>query len=158
MRRYHFRAALYLSIIVALTTFAIWGYFAFRNPQAATRFTQVIAISVIIPFGIWIGSNFVRYVGGALLVLWAGALIWPLISSGVDPDRLLLELLFVFSACVCLATAWLLLLSRKFRAEFVEEQAQQSKYKTYLRKGLLYAAIAAMVIATLNDIYHLAMS
>jgi dolichyl-phosphate-mannose--protein O-mannosyl transferase len=154
MSRYHYRAALYLSTLVALTTLAIWSFIAFRNPPIATRSIQVVATSVIIPFGVWIGSNFVRYVGAALLVFWAGALIWPLISSGVDPDRLPLQLLFVLSACLCLATAWLLLLSRKFRTEFAEEQKQQPKYKTY-RKGLLYAAIAAMVIATLNDIYNL---
>lgn len=123
MSRYHFRAALYLSILVALTTLAIWGFVAVRNPPIATRFIQIFAVSVIIPFGVWIGSNFVRYAGAAFLILWAGALIWPLISSGIDPDRLLLEILFMSSACLCLATAWLLLLSRKFRTEFAEEQA-----------------------------------
>jgi hypothetical protein len=101
-------------------------------------------------------EQFYPLCGGALLVLWAGALIWPLISAGIDPNRLLLQLLFLLSACLCLCTAWLLLLSQKFRTEFAEEQKFQPKYKSYLRRGLLYIAIAAMVIATLNDIYHLA--
>jgi dolichyl-phosphate-mannose--protein O-mannosyl transferase len=152
----YYRAALYLAILVSLTTLATWGFIAYRDPTVVTRSIQVVAASLILPFGLWIGSNFVRYVGAALLVLWAGALIWPLISAGIDPDRLLLQLLFVLSACLCLGTAWLLLLSRKFRTEFAEEQKLQPKYKSYLRRGLLDIAIAAMVIATLNDIYHLA--
>lgn len=154
--RYYYRAALYLAILVALTTLATWGFIAYRNPTVITRSIQVIAASLILPFGLWVGSNFIRYVGAALLVLWAGALIWPLISAGIDPNRLLLQLLFVLSACLCLCTAWLLLLSQKFRTEFAEEQKFQPKYKSYLRRGVLYIAIAAMVVVTLNDIYHLA--
>jgi hypothetical protein len=156
MGRSYFRAALYLSILIALTTLATWGIIACRNPTVVSRSVQVIAASLVLPFGLWVGSNFIRYVGAALLVLWAGGLLWPIVSAGIDPDRLLLQLVFVLSACLCLCTAWLLLLSRKFRTEFAEEQKLQPKYKSYLRRGLLYIAVAAMVAATLNDIYYLA--
>lgn len=156
MNRYYHRTAIYLSILVALTNFATWGFITYRNPPVVAQSIQIIVASLIIPFGLWVGSNFIRYIGATLLVLWAGALIWPLISAGIDPDRLLLQFLFVLSACLCICTAWLLLLSQKFRAEFAEEQKLQPRYKSYLRRGLLYTAIIAMVIIVLSDIYHLA--
>lgn len=155
MSRYYYRAGLYLAILIALTTLATWGFIACQNPTVVTRSIQVIAAALILPFGLWVGSNFIRYVGSALLVLWGVALIWPLISAGIDADRLLLQSLFLLSACLCLGTAWLLLLSRKFTTEFAEEQKSQPKYKSYCRRGLLYIAISAIVIASLNDIYHL---
>lgn len=155
MRRHYFRAALYLSILIAFTTATTWGIIAFQNPTVVSRSVQVIAVSFVLPFGLWVGSNFIRYVGAALLVLWAGGLLWPLFAGGIDPDRLFLQLVFVLSACLCLCTAWLLLLSRKFRTEFAEEQKFQPRYKSYLRRGLLYTAVAAIFAATLNDIYHL---
>jgi hypothetical protein len=86
MNRHYFQAAIYLSVLVALTMIAI------AITTGDPRVIPFVAVSIIIPFGIWIGSNFVRYFGAALSVFWAGGLIWPLISPGIAPDRLLLAL------------------------------------------------------------------
>jgi hypothetical protein len=68
---------------------------------------------------------------------------------------LALTLVFGFSAALSLVSATILLLSRKFSAEFAEERKQQPIYKRYLRWGLLAGIGAAVVIATANDVYYL---
>ena len=88
------------------------------------------------------------------MVVWAGALIWPMLA--LPRGQLPVALFFIFSAALNLLTAAILLLSKKFAIEFAEERKRRPKYKLYLWRGLLVAIIAAMVIATFNDIMRLA--
>ena len=153
----HYRTALYLSIVVALTNCLVCGLSVFLRPQNIRDVAGLCVLSLAIPAGLWLGSNFVRFAGAVFLVLWGGVLLWPWILSGAElrSGQLSLTLVFGFSAALSLVTATILLLSRKFAAEFAEEQKQEPKYKRYLRCGLLAAIISAVVIATANDVYHL---
>ena len=153
----HYRTALYLSIVVALTNCIVCGLSVFLRPPAIRDAIGLCVLSLAIPAGLWLGSNFVRFAGAVFLLLWGGVLLWPWISSGAElpPGRLPLALVFGFSAALSLVTATILLLSRKFSAEFAEERKRQPKYKSYLRRGLLAAIIAAVVIATAIELYHL---
>lgn len=72
---YYYRAALCLSSLLALTTLVVRGVIAHPNPEVATSLNPVITATFILPLGLWVGSNFIRYVGAALLVPWAGGLI-----------------------------------------------------------------------------------
>ena len=153
LEKLNYRTALFLSALLAGNTCVGWGIIAAQSPQFTRDAINVSVVSLAIPFGLWLGSNLVRYVGAALMVLWAGGLIWPLFSSATPIP---LHLYFVFSAALSLLTAAILLLSRKFATEFAAEQKNQPKYKTYLRWSLLGAVVGAMILATVNDIIHLA--
>ena len=52
--------------------------------------------------------------------------------------------------------SYVLLLSKRFKDEFLHEQKTQPKYKANLKKAFIAIAILAAAIATANDIYHLA--
>jgi hypothetical protein len=147
----HYRAALYCASLIALGNCLLIALTAFRGNTVGIISTSVV--SLVIPVGIWLASNLVRFVGVAFMVLWAGMLLWPIVSSGKAPT--LLALFFILLAALNLLTAAILLLSRKFATEFADERKNQPKYKTYLRRGLVAVIIGAVVVATANDIKHL---
>ena len=96
------------------------------------------------------------------MVVWAGAMIWPLVSSGNAPfttrpeQAIPLFIFFSFLAGLNLLTAWVLLMSKKFAKEFSYQREHQQNYKKYLKWLLLTAVIGAMLIATLINIINLA--
>ena len=109
-----------------------------------------------IPFGLWVKSDFLRGLGAVYLVIVAGGLLWPVVSSNFVLDRLPLAALYIFLAGINLLIAGILLLSKQFAIEWAKERDQQPKYKRYLRLGLLYGLVGAALIATFNDIVNLA--
>jgi len=147
----HYRAALYCASLIALGNCLLIALTAFQGNTVGIISTSIV--SLVIPVGIWLASNLVRFVGAAFMVLWAGMLLWPIVSSGKAPT--LPSLFFILLAALNLLTAAILLLSRKFATEFADERKNQPKYKTYLRRGLVAGIIGAVVIATANDIKHL---
>jgi hypothetical protein len=156
-----YRTALYLSIVIALTTFAGWGLIVFRSPQFTMRSITIVSFPFVIAFGLWVQSKFARYVGAVWMVLLAGGLVWSVVSSGTTPlisgptYFLVLDFFFAMSAILNLLTAWILLFSKQFATEFAYEKQHQPKYKTYLSKLFLAAIVGAMIIATLNDVINL---
>jgi hypothetical protein len=152
----HYRSALYLSIVVALANCALWGvilpYRLGVIPSGAIAFSIV---SLLIPFGLWLQSVFISSAGTLFMVLVAGALIWPLLSSGFATHQPLLAVVYVIVAALNLLTAGMLF-SKKFRTEFAEERNRQPAYKRYLKWSVLIAVIGAIVIATFIDIVNLA--
>jgi len=152
----HYQSAIWLSILSGAIALIL---IAFVFPKSEPEGTIFWGLLLIVPFGLWVGSNFVRYVGSLVLVISAGSVLWTLLASpGFVLQRLPLSALFVSLAAINLIVLWLLLLSKKFGIEFAEEQKKQPRYKTYLRRAVLYASIAAMAIATVNDIINLAAS
>jgi hypothetical protein len=106
-------------------------------------------------FGIWLQSNFIRYVGAGWFLISVGAIAWPLLFGGKvvwSP----VVLMFMAIGILSLAAAYLLLLSKSFRAEFYANRDAQPPYKRVLRKAIVVLLIIAAVIATLVDIYRLA--
>jgi hypothetical protein len=150
----HYWLALNCAVFNALIHCAWWGFISFQKPHLSSAVTTFV-ISLVIALGIWFGSNFFRFVGAALMVGWAGALLWPLVSAGAKAS-LLVSVFFIAWAALNLFTAVILLLSRKFAAEFAEQRKRQPRWKINLWRGLLAVIIAAMVVATANDIIHLA--
>jgi hypothetical protein len=150
----HYKAALCLSLAAALATCLLWGLI-FPQRQGNIAFC---VIAPLIPFGLWLQSNFARYGGAAFMLLVAGSLIWPLFSTSMAlaHRQPLLAMLFVITAVLNLLTAAILLLSRKFGTELADERKHQPPYKIYLRRGLLAVIVGAMVVATAIDIVQLA--
>jgi hypothetical protein len=150
----HYEAALYLSSAAALATCLLW---ALIFPQ---RGGSIIfcAIALLIPFGLWVQSRIARYGGVAFMMLFAGALIWPLLTGNmsVASRQPLLAVLFLITAALNLLAAGVLVFSKRFGVEFAEERKRQPAYKVYLKRSVAAVAIVAMLLATVNDIINLA--
>ena len=103
-----------------------------------------------------------RFLGAIWLVLWAGALLWPFISSGIAPlisrpkFLTMLASFYVFSAALSLLIAGILLLSKKFATEFAYERKHLPRYKTFLKWSFGGVAILSIIIASFKDILHAA--
>jgi hypothetical protein len=157
-----YRTALGFAIAIAFTNLVGWSAIAFHNSYFTKQAITVCALSLAIPFGLWVQSNMVRYIGAVWMIVFAGGLIWPLVSSGTAPfinrpgQTIPLLLFYSFVAILNLLTSGILLLSKKFAMEFASEQEHQPKYKKYLKWLVLVAIVAAMLIATLMDILNLA--
>lgn len=157
----NYKTALYLSIVIALTTFAGWGLIVFRSPEFTMRSVTIVSFPFVIAFGLWVQSKFARYIGAGWMVLMAGGYVWSVVSPSTTPliSRptyfLVLALFFAMSAILNLLTAWILLFSKQFATEFAYQKQHQPKYKTYLSKLFLAAIVGAMIVATLNDAINL---
>jgi len=157
-----YQTALWFAIAVALTNLAGWSAFDFHNPHLTNRSVGICAASVAILFGLWTQSSFIRYLGAVWMVVWASAMIWPLVSSGTAPfinrtgQTIPLFMFFSVSVVLNLLTAAILLLSKKFTTEFAYERKHRPKFKMYLNWLLLTAVVLAMLIATAIDIINLA--
>jgi len=159
----YYRAALYLCAVIALMD-AIWIlFFVPRLPKDAQGvFIWALAATVITALGLLIRSNFVRWLGGLFMILWAAALLWPLVSSGTAPfsrpDGLPLVSYYAVRGALSLLTAAILLLSKQFAYEFAKLRENDPKYIVYARRLLMWAIVAAALIATFNDIVRLTTS
>jgi hypothetical protein len=69
----HYRAALYCASLIALGNCLLIALTAFRGNTVGIISTSIV--SLVIPVGIWLASNLVRFVGAAFMVLWAGMLL-----------------------------------------------------------------------------------
>lgn len=146
-----YKAALYLSSAAALAT-CLLDDLLFPQRGGSIVFCP---IALLIPFGLWLQSSLARYGGAAFMLLVAGALISPLLRMVLYKHQPLLALLFVITAGLNLLAAGVLVFSERFRVEFAEERKHQPAYKVYLKWSLV-AVIAAMLLATVNDIINLA--
>lgn len=154
LRLTHYETALLLSILSAAITFRLW-LIVFRSSKDPTASMAFGVVALLIPLGLWLGSNFIRWLGVVYLVLIAGAVLLPFVSSEFQPTRLYLTALFIFLAAINLITAAILVFSKKFRIEFAKLRDSLPRQKVYLRRALHWAIAGACVIASLNDLYHL---
>jgi hypothetical protein len=157
-----YRAALWLAIAIALINVVGWSAIVVLHYSRSTEgFVALSAVYVAIPVGLWMASNLIRYLGAVCLIIFAGGLIWPLVSSGAVPfinrpaQSILLFAFFIVSAALNVLMAGILLLSKKFAADFAYERKHQPQYKTYLKWTVVATAIAAMLWATFVDILNL---
>jgi hypothetical protein len=157
-----YRTALWLAIAVALTNLVGWSAVALYNPHFTNQAVGICTASFAILFGLWTQYSFIRYLGAIWMVVWAGALIWPLVSSGAAPfinrpgQTIPLLAFYSVSAVLNLLTGAILLLSKRFATEFAHEREHRPKYKMYLNWLLLTAVVLAMLVATVIDIINLA--
>jgi hypothetical protein len=157
-----YQTALWLAIANALINLVGWSAIDFQySHHLTTQVITVCAVSLAIPIGLWLQSNLIRYLGAVWMVVWAGALIWPLVSSGAVPfvnrpeQTILLMIFFSCSALLNLLTAEILVFSEKFAKEFSGEREHQPRYKKYFKWSVLATVIVAMVTATVIDIINL---
>ena len=162
--RSYYRTALYLSTVNALINTSVWNHlvvYSQGDPLLSSHSLIFYVIFLAIPFGLWLGSPVARFLGAIWLVLWAGALLWPFISSGIAPlisrpkFLTMLASFYVFSAALSLLIAGILF-SKKFATEFAYERKHLPRYKTFLKWSFGGVAFLAMIIASFKDILHAA--
>lgn len=153
-----YKGALALSIVTALASCLLWVFILASFRVRATGFVASCVLSLLVPLGIWLQSSFIRYGGAAFLILTGGSLLWPLISSGAGRDTILpmWALTFVVVGALNWLTAGILLSSKQFAKEFAFEREHQPKYKTYLKRSVIIALVAGIIIPPLIDIMRLA--
>src|SRR3974390_259058 len=103
--RSYYRTTLYLSIVNALINTLVWNHLVFYSqydPLLSSHSLIFYVIFLAIPFGL--GSPVALFLGAIWLVLWAGVLLWPLISSGIAP-LISWQSFYVFSAALSLLIA-----------------------------------------------------
>jgi hypothetical protein len=159
----HYRAALYLCAAIAIIQAAWICFFIIpRMPQYEKGFIIPLMVTTMTVVGLLIHSNLIRYVGGVLIAIWAGALLWPLISDGTAPlfrpNGTAIFLDYAFTSALSLLTAAIMLFSKQFAYEFAKRRDSEPKYMRSLRRLLIGAVIVAALIATFNDIVQLANS
>ena len=137
---------------VAAADFLFDHYFGGFYPGFGIR----LAVDLAVLCGILIQSKFFRFAGGAYFAVTAVSMVWPVIVTGQYEFGIALIWIAVVTI-LSSAAAYLLLLSKKFRAEFAALRAHDPlRYKLYLRRGYIALLGAAVVVATLFDLYNLA--
>jgi hypothetical protein len=144
-----YRSVLYLTSAIALIELIMIVAFDVPN-SVVIRFLMAL----IIVFGIWVQSIIIRYLGAAWLTFAAASAFWPLFVA----DRIVVDvwlIALITTGVLSLVTAFILVFSKNFSAEFTHEREVQPKYKGHLR-WILFAVIAGLaVVATLQDIWRL---
>ena len=149
-----YQTVLGLSIAAAVANGLFWGLvFSERMAISAPKLIWCTLL-LIIPFGIWLQSSFIRYASAVSLAAAGVSLLWPLASTGVDviAARPLLAAVFVIVGVLNLLTACVLLFSKTFGREFADERKHQAKYKVVLKRILIAAITVAVSIAILIEL------
>jgi hypothetical protein len=94
------------------------------------------------------------YLGAIWLLLSVTVLIWMLFAAHKVALNFAALLAFVCGGLSFVAS-YILLFSKKFKAEYARQEKLQPHYKRTLRRGLIALIILLFVVAILHDIYHL---
>jgi hypothetical protein len=155
MIKSYYRLALYLTTAIALTWLVLFLYLLSFSFEAANRAVIFVALPLAVLCGLWLGSNLARYVGAVWFLVSVGAVMWPLVMG----DKIVFwpgVVWGVVLGALSLSAFWLLVLSKRFASEFAYQRETLPPWKRMLRRIALGVIIVAAVIATANDIYHLA--
>jgi hypothetical protein len=150
----YYEAAVLLIAAIALTNFIGILYVIYRRSETVEQLAPFAMAPVVILFGLWIGSHFVRYVGAVWLLVVSGAMLGPLVEPLVSRRIMFWPAIAWLTVLVILSVAafWLLVLSEQFAAEFAHLRRTQPAYKAILRWILIIGVGVAAAIAILNDI------
>jgi hypothetical protein len=150
-----YRAALYLSALIALVNCSYFTYAKLLMPQASSGAAVYAGGSVLVLVGLWLQSRMTRYVGAAYYLFEAGTTIYglarlskPIVNVGVVS--------IVTAAVLGLVAASILLLSKRFAREFATERENRPVYKKFLLHAYTALIVIAAVAATVNDIVNIA--
>lgn len=153
MKFSYYKSALYSTAAIALIEWIAVYYLVFHNFESVSFSRAGIALAILI--GLWIQSDVARYLGAVWYLVLVASVFWPLFTL----DKVnwnFVAILFLVSGALGLFVSYILLLSKQFTTEFRHERETQPKYKKHLGKIIIGVAALAALIATMNDIYHLA--
>jgi hypothetical protein len=149
----YYKSARYSTAVIALIELIAVLYLVSLGVERVPYARALMAFLIL--FGLWIQSNNTRILGAIWFLIMVGSVIWPLFT--LDKVNFnFVAILFLVSSALSLFVSYTLLLSKQFKTEFLNELEKRSKYKKTLRIIIVVGIVLAGLIATFNDIYHLA--
>jgi hypothetical protein len=119
-----------------------------------TTLNKIHLLTIAVLIGLWVQSHATQYLGAIWLLLSVTVLIWMLFAAHKVALNFAALLAFVCGGLSFVAS-YILLFSKKFKAEYARQEKLQPHYKRTLRRGLIALVILLFVVAILHDIYHL---
>jgi ABC-type uncharacterized transport system permease subunit len=151
--RWGYRATLYLAAVIAALHCMFSIYAKVTMPQVQLMPIHPIA-SVLVVMGLWLTSSIARYAGAAYYFL-------TVVSAAYAPFKIiklvvnLTVMWAVASAILSLLALLVLLLSKRFAAEFAVERENQPAYKRLLLHTCTALIVVAVAYATVSDIVQI---
>ena len=137
-----YQTVLYLLLTVAVFHVIYWSILVVQRPDLITAAVTISVVALLILFGVWVQSVIVSFVGVMWVFVWAGTIVWLVVSS----ERF--SVILVILAALNLVAAGEML-TQGFRTEFAYERQHQPKYKLYLKRVALGAVLACLVMTTI---------
>jgi hypothetical protein len=153
VRLNYYKSALYSTAAIAMIELIANLYLVSYSVERVPYTRALMAFLIL--FGLWVQSNNTRILGAIWFLIMVGSVIWPLFT--LDKVNLnFVAILFLVSSALGLFVSYTLLLSKQFKTEFFHELEKRPKYKKTLRIIVVVGIVLAGLIATMNDIIHLA--
>lgn len=150
LERCGYKAALYLSALIAVVNVSAFLYSQWYLPRAGDGFAFHAIAALIILLGLWLFSRIARYAGAVFYFLSAGAAayaLWKL--AGLAHVGAVWG---VAIAVLSLAGAVILVFSKQFAREFAAERERRPAYKKYLLHAFTLVIIIAAAGTVLIDV------
>jgi hypothetical protein len=144
LERCGYRAALYLSALIAVVNWSFFTYVQWYLPRLGDGAAIYAVGAVLVLVGLWLQSKIARYVGAAFYFLLAGVVAFNI--SGLGKQVSVGLVWAVMAAVLSLAAGSILIFSKSFAREFAAEREKRPPYKNYLLHAftlLIGLAIAA---------------
>jgi hypothetical protein len=154
LERCGYRAALYLSALLAVLNWSVFIYVQWYLPRLDGSAIYAVGAMLIL-VGLWLQSGMARYVGAAFYFFSAGVAAFALWgATQVNVGVVWAATMAVLS----LAAASILIFSRSFAREFAAEREKRPPYKKYLVHAFTLLIVLAAAAAILIDIVSLTSS
>jgi hypothetical protein len=154
IERCGYRAALYLSALIAVVNWSFFTYVQWYLPRFGDGAAIYAVGAVLVLVGLWLQSKIARYVGAAFYFLLAGVVAFNI--SGLGKQVSVGLVWAVMAAVLSLAAGSILIFSKSFAREFAAEREKRPPYKNYLLHAFTLLIGLAIAAATLIDIVSLA--
>jgi hypothetical protein len=143
-----------LSLVAGLILFEIFlGWYLVSQDYGRASYIRIL-LPIAVLIGLWVQSHAARLLGAIWLLLSVTVLIWMLFAAHKIAFNFAALLVFVCGG-LSLVASYILLFSRKFKAECARLEKIQPHYKRILRRALIALVISLFVVAMFHDIYHL---
>jgi hypothetical protein len=143
-----------MSLVAGLILFEVFlGWYLVSQDYGRVSYIRIL-LTIAVLIGLWVQSHAARYLGAIWLLLSVTVLIWMLFAAHKVALNFAALLAFVCGGLSFVAS-YILLFSKKFKAEYARQEKLQPHYKRTLRRGLIALVILLFVVAILHDIYHL---
>jgi hypothetical protein len=152
LERCGYRAALYLSALLAVVNWSVFIYVQWYLPRLGAGSAIYAVGATLVLVGLWLQSRMARYVGAAFYFFSAGVAAFALwggtqVNAGVVWAATM--------AVLSLAAASILIFSKPFAIEFAAEREKRPPYKKYLLHAFTFVVVLAAARAILIDIVTL---
>ena len=154
LERCGYRAALYLSALIAIVHCSFSIYALWYLPRFAYGVEVYALAAVAVSVGLWLQSKIARYGGAVFYLFSAGAAAYSFFSATAVMS--VGAVWGVTMAALSVVAALAFVFSRPFAEQFAAERERRPAYKKYLLNTFAVVFVLVTVVATLHDIVRLA--